>query len=296
MPDDLAAVEFRLLGPFAIHYRGSPIDHALTGPPSKLLIYLLANAERRHRRECLVEMIWPEQRAPSRGTFNTTLWRLKKFLEGLPGPRLEARPDTLRLTLGANCTVDSAMLRTAVARVGIIDQALPEETASALHLAVACWRGPFAEGQDSDWVLAARERVHNDYIRALTALMRDAGTSRRYGTALDYGCRILKEDPFIESVHCEVMWLCVLMGQRVKAINRHRQFRALLRRELDIGPMAETTALFDFISYGLEEPPGPTAELDRCTTVHHYESFLSAVGKSRAVVYDALRTMNCGVG
>ena len=296
MPNDILAVEFRLLGPFAIHYRGRPVDQALSSPSSKLLIYLLANGERRHRRECLIETIWPEPRAPSRGTFNTTLWRLKKFLENLPGPQLEARPDTLRLTLGAGCSVDSAMLHTAVERVDIIDGALPEETASALHQAVACWRGPFAEGQDSDWVLASREQLHNDYIRALTALMRDAGASRRYDTAINYGCRILAEDPFIESVHCEVMWLCVLTGQRAKAITRHHQFRALLRGELDIGPMAETTALFDFISNGLEEWPGLTVGLDRCTTAHHYESFLSAVGKSRAVVYDALRAMTCRTG
>ena len=164
-----------------------------------------------------------------------------------------------------------------------------------LWSAIDSWRGVFAEGISTNWALVLRERLHAAYIRALLALMRRAGRARRFDEALGLGQRILEEDPFREGVHCEVMWLYVLTGQRARAITSHICFCRMLHKELGIGPVAETTALFKYIRDGLEDSAGTTGASGASPlTARRYEGFLEVVEQSRASVYAALQTMHTG--
>ncbi len=296
MPDRCAAprdVEFRLLGPFSVFRDGHSVDHAVTGPARMLLIYLLAHPGQRLRREHLAETVWPEGAPPSRSAFNTTLWRLKKFLADLPGVTVEAEADALQLHLAPPTRLDAVALVDAAARLTAGQDAPNCALLADLRAAVDAWRGPFAEGLSAGWVLVMREHLHNSYIHLLTALMRDAGRTKRFDEALEYGRRILDEDPFREGAHCEVMWLCVLTGQRAKAIILHRAFCSVLKRELGINPMAETAALFDYIRTGLEWPAEASGDDVRAPlTARRYEGFLQAVERSRASVYAALQAMH----
>ncbi|MEM7671218.1 MAG: bacterial transcriptional activator domain-containing protein, partial [Pseudomonadota bacterium] len=70
---------------------------------------------------------------------------------------------------------------------------------------------------------------------------------------LDYGRQILCIDPFREAVFCEVICLCMMSGQRVKAMRMYECFVVALDAELGIAPMAETRALYDHIKQ--DRPP-----------------------------------------
>ena len=202
--------------------------------------------------------------------------------------------DTLRLRLESPSQLDTAELCGAAAC--LLDRPAPDGVAllasdrDALTAATAQWRGPFADGLTQDWALVAREQLHNAYLRALTALMRSAGKAQQFERALDYGQRILSEDPFRESVHCEVMWLLVLTGQRVRAIRNHAAYCKLLQDELGIAPMAETTALHDYVHTGLEQDPRRGEEVRPVLasaramppSARRYLSYLDAVDRSRA--------------
>lgn len=278
-------VAFRLLGPFSVHHDGAPIRQTLSGSAQALLVYCLLHPGQRHRRDALLAQIWDQSEAATRAAFNTALWRVRRFLRPLPGVRLDHEGDTLRLTLTDDVTCDATdLLAHTAAAVPLSNQ-----TRDGLCRAVALWRGPLADGLDQHWVLAARERLHSIYLAGLSALMRDAGDHEKFDLALDYGQQILTEDPFREAVHCEMLWLWVLTGQRVRAIRAHKQFCAQLRDELDIGPMAETTALFDYISTGLEIPaPLPEGVADR-RPLGLYHGYLAALAKQRSQVYASLR-------
>ena len=280
-----ARLTFRLLGPFSVRMDGRVVRQSLTGPAQSLLIYLLLHQGQRHRREALMAQVWDGADAPSRPAFNTALWRLRKFLEPLEGAGIEQDGDTLRLTLGPDVTCDAADLLARVPK----DAPLSPGERDGLNTLVRQWRGPFAEGLDQHWVLAARERMHNAYLQALSALMRDAGDREQFEQALDFGQRILTEDPFREGVHCEMLWLWVLTGQRVKAIKAHRAFCALLREELDIGPVAETTALFDYIQNGLEAVDASVVTPRDGAPVRLYKGYLAALAEQRSEVYASLR-------
>ena len=298
------AVNFRLLGPFSVRVDGVPVTRRLTGPAQHLLIYLLLNAGQKLRREYLIDQIWPEDASLSRAALNTALWRMRRFISPFAGVELDVAQDTLRLRLGSPVQLDTAELCEAAAC--LLDRPAPDSVAlspsdrDALTAATARWRGPFADGLTHDWALVARERLHNTYLRALTALMRSAGQAQRFERALEYGQRILLEDPFRESVHCEVMWLLVLTGQRVRAIRSHAAYCKLLQDELGIQPMAETQALHDYVRTGLEQAPrreeGARSVLAGThalpQSARRYLSYLDAVDRSRAKVYDALRALH----
>ena len=286
-------VEFRLLGPFSVREAGLPLVATPTGPAQHLLIYLLLHAEKAHRREALAEVVWPEEATPSRAAFNTALWRLRRFLDRLPGAvALDVTASTLRLRVQGQGRVDVAELTEAAHPLPDPGITPSPEALDGLRRAVGRWRGPFAEGLTQDWALVARERVLNLYLRALTTLMRSAGQARQFEQALDYGQAILAEDPFRESVHCEVMWLMVLTGRRAQALRDHAAFRRLLEAELGIAPMAETQALHDYIRGGMDQGPRLAASLAQPGVAGRgalqYRAYVDAIGESRASVYDAL--------
>jgi DNA-binding SARP family transcriptional activator len=80
--------------------------------------------------------------------------------------------------------------------------------------------------------------------------MRAAAIQRRYESALEFGRRILAMDVLRESVQRDVMLLLVLNGQRAEAIRNYQRFIVVLRSELDIEPMPETTRLHNEIVSG----------------------------------------------
>jgi len=240
-----------------------------------------------------MDQIWPEGQV-SRSAFNTALWRTKQFLDQLSGVELAVDPQTLRLTLDAeHALVDAHALHDAAATC-LVDRYQPE-VGRCLERAVRRWRGPLAEGLTQDWALAARERMHGAYIQALAALMRASAQDDGFELALDFGHRILAEDPFRESVHCEVMWLLALTGQRAHAIKAHARYCALLQDELGIGPMAETEALVDYIRTGLEAMPTGAKRMAQgdpviqSRTARHYLMYVNAMDRSRRQIFEALQ-------
>jgi DNA-binding SARP family transcriptional activator len=289
MADDGRGTEVRLYGPLTILVDGAPVAGRLTGTVRLLLAYLLAHPDRRHRREALIERVWDGDPTPSRSAFNTTLWRLRRFVDGVPGLVLGCNGDTLGLSLGGGARSDWQTLHSAVAAPGA-------DGLAALDAAVAGWRGGFLEDLSADWVLAPRERAQSLYLAALVRLMHADGEAGRYEAALARAMQILDEDPFREAVHAEAMWLCVLTGQRARAITRHRAFVRLLRDELGIGPMSETTALFTYVLEGLEAPQaaassasGPAGPYSAGQTPGAFFGLREAIQRSRADVYHALR-------
>jgi DNA-binding SARP family transcriptional activator len=149
------------------------------------------------------------------------------------------------------------------------------------------------DGVTAEWALTERERLFNVQIRGLTLLMHWLGQKRTYEDALEIGRRLLAADPARESAQCEVMWLYVLNGQRAQAIRQYHWFRAWLQRELDIDPMAETTALYDHIRLELDavrlgkaERPASAdkAEARRAS----FNLLLGAIERSRRDLYEVL--------
>lgn len=241
--------EIQLLGGVAIRRDARPYRLPLSGVTLEILAYLLCQG-REVRRETLAGQFWEDaEPARARAALNTALWRINKQACQPLGLDLVSTGETVVLGLGG-AELDVRDLESAVRSAvregepaGDLDPALRDR----LTAAVDNYGGPFLGGAGGAWAVVQRERLFNLYLRAIGLLMYDCGRRRRYEDALDYGRRLLAADPFHEQAQCQVMWLYVLSGQRVRALTQYRDYEALLRREMGIRPMPETCALFDLI-------------------------------------------------
>lgn len=245
----------RMFGGFTIAVDGARIADEL-GPSGRGLSgYLFEFPGRVHRRERLAEQFWgrlePER---ARAALNTALWRCRRLLALDPksenGRNLRTTGSEVVLEPAPWLDIDTHRFGTAVKNLLKTGDSLNATYLNELEAAVESYAGPFLDGEDGEWILEERERLHSLYVRAMIELMRSFALLNRYEEAIAAGRRILSSDPFRESVHRKLLLLLVLNGQRGAALRQHEQWSALLRQELGIGPMPETTQLIAEIRSG----------------------------------------------
>ncbi len=286
-----------LLGAFVFYHRGQRLNPKITGKTAELLAFLIANRGRYQQRETLVSEIWGEDHwSRGKSSLNTALWRIKKIPFARDFFTLDGCEASLSLKTHVSVDVDIHLLeetiRLAAPRNGHGEDILGEDIGAKLHRAVEAYSGPFLEHYASNWVLVERERQLNFYIRALLTLMHDAARRRDYEQAIEYGQKILSEDPFRESTQREVMWLYVLNGQRAAALLQYRHFHKLILKDLEIEPLSETQELYRFIA---NNPAcgGPEINLGQkdpeATPMSRFSKFLRATDHSRIDLYSVLR-------
>lgn len=237
-------------------------------PAQTLLAYLLLHRNRLHRREVLAGVLWGEaSEERARGALRTTLWRLRRAIEpaGVPTGRylVTTSQGEVGIRMSAEVWVDVAAFEEAVAKaVAGRPEVLQEEDAAQLELALRLYEGELLEGFYDDWVLRERERLRALYLQALACLMHSAAARNDLKAAIGHGRRLLLEDPLRESVHREVMRLCLRDGQRAEALRQFAECRRILDEELQVEPMPETLALYREI-IGAIAPAGAAQVISR---------------------------------
>jgi DNA-binding SARP family transcriptional activator len=120
-----------------------------------------------------------------------------------------------------------------------------------LAYAAGLYCGDFLEGfyvHDApafeEWALIERERLRQMQLQALHALTRSYSARGEHAAAIEAAGRLLALDPWREEAHRELMRLLALSGQRSAALAQYEQCRRLLRDELGLEPLEETTALY----------------------------------------------------
>lgn len=246
----------RMLGVLSVSVDGKRINDDLGHTGRLLSGYLFEYVDQVHRRERLVEMFWgrldPDR---ARAAFNTALWRMRKLLAREPdshgGQNLRTTGSEIILEAAPWMTIDTHCFASAVK-----DRIDPQSVAdiasrvAVLESAIRNYNGPFLEGEDADWILEERERLHSLYVRAESELVRCYGYNERYEDAIAAARRILVADPFRESVFRSLALLFVLNGQRGDALRLYDRWRSSFRAELGIDPMPQTMRLADDIRSG----------------------------------------------
>lgn len=294
---DLKGTSICLFGAYPVRVDGQPHHLGISGSTERLFQYLLVNLGRESRREYLADLLWrhstPERQ---RSALNSAIWRIKRQLRGVDGIDLYCDGPAVFLQIEDSVHMDAREL------TEIVHSLSPGEdmsgaVAGRLRRALDACDAPFMDGVTSDWVLTERERLFNLQIRGLTLLMHWLGQQRKYEDALEIGRRLLAADPARESAQCEVMWLYMLNGQRAQSIRQYKLFRAWLRQELDIEPMAETKALYDHIR--LEPDAARAGRKDLAVRPDEIESrrssfnsLLGAIERSRRDLYEVLSSQS----
>ncbi|HSL82538.1 MAG TPA: BTAD domain-containing putative transcriptional regulator, partial [Thermoanaerobaculia bacterium] len=216
----------------------------------KVLAYLATAPDRRAGRDELIEALWGEEGEEAvRRNFHPTLSHLRRGLkEGLDGgngvgldPLLLA-DGVYRLNpeLGWWLDADEFERLTARGRAAA-EEGLDEEAVAAWEGAWRLYRGDLLAGVDEPWANRRREAYQRRYLVLLQELGGACERLARAEEALDAYRAVLVEDALQERVHLALMRIYGRRGRRDLVRRQYDRLAGLLRQELGVEPLPETT-------------------------------------------------------
>jgi LuxR family transcriptional regulator, maltose regulon positive regulatory protein len=241
-------VRIHLLGRFAVHIDDEPLAFAGKGPkkPLELLKALAAVGGHMVDVGWLAEQLWPDADAV-RNVFNVTHARLRNLLPA---------EDIILLDEG-KLSLNSAVVWTDVgAFERLADQCSrrlkqdprPAEMAAVSESLLSLYGGDLLKGEmDAPWLIAARDRVRNKFLRTLKLLGAYWESQQTWDQALNLYERVLEIDNVAEDVYRRLMRCYVRAGHPAEALRVYRRCRQMLSLVLGIAPSAETETLFQDI-------------------------------------------------
>jgi DNA-binding SARP family transcriptional activator len=218
-----------------------------------LASFLFTYPDRGHRRERLAELFWPDLDAErARRALNSAVWRLRKLLtieqESFGGQSLQTFGTETVLHNAPWLDVDIWALQR-VADLVLKDPTAPLEPhqLSFITSILNRYEGPFLDGDEGDWILEERERLHSMFLRLATITVRSLGVAGRYDQAISLARHALRFDPFREELMRHLLVLLALDEQRCEAIRSYQHWTRMLRHELDIAPLPATRSVIEEI-------------------------------------------------
>jgi DNA-binding SARP family transcriptional activator len=252
----MVALTIRLFGRFGAWCADQPVQGLNARRAREVLSYLLLHRNRPHLRETLAGLLWED--APpvqSRKYLRQAVWQIQAALQldGEAGEShpLQVDPEWIQLNSCRQLEVDVVRFDEAAVRChGIPGSRLSDAERQQLEDAVALYRCDLLGGWYQDWCLFERERFQNallETLEKLVACCEARGDSER---GLAHAHRMLEIDPAREQVHCHIMRLHVLAGNRTEALREYQRCEKVLMQELNVKPSESTRALHESIRDG----------------------------------------------
>lgn len=130
-----------------------------------------------------------------------------------------------------------------------------------LERITSLYRGAFMAGfslpdgaEFESWLMLERCIWERYYLRALELLVESHIEDRLYEHAIGYAQRYLAVNHLDEEMHCRLMELHAVTGNRATALQQYRVCADALGRELGIAPLKETKSLYLSIMNGSLSP------------------------------------------
>ena len=210
------------------------------GPAGRRLAgFLLTYPDRPHRRDRLIDLFWPEfDGERGRRAMNSAVWRLRKLLASSP----QYREGSLR-TVGTETILERtpwldidtwALLEISGALLKRDDgEFAPADFRNSLTVLYR-YEGPFLDGEDADWILEERERLHSLFIQSAMIVVRQLGRLEYYHDAIQLARHALRFDPYREELVRTLLIVLALDERRSEAIRYYDHWNGQLHRELGI--------------------------------------------------------------
>jgi DNA-binding SARP family transcriptional activator len=255
----MSRLRIHLFGALEIHRGALQLRPFPTQKARDLFAFLVLHPTRSYARDVLIGVFWGDHpQADARKRLRMDLWRVRAALateeEAAP---LTAHGEELSFDRGAGHWLDVVEFEERVSAARAEGESIGPEGARLLGEAVELYRGDLLEGVYDDWCLLERERLRLSFLEALARLMRYHQERAEWEQAIRMGRRLLATDSLQEHIHRALIRCHRDQGNRPAAVRQYAECRALLRRELDVEPMEETTALFEELGHPLAvERPG----------------------------------------
>lgn len=248
-------LEFRTLGSIDLRSGdGRRIEEVLRHRKRlSLLAYLSASyPPRRHRRDVLVTLLWPEgDEKHARSALRQELYQLRLALG--PGVLLGDRAEDVGVDW-AQFRCDAQQFQAA------LDGGRPAE-------ALALWDGGFLaglhveSGEFDRWLEETRLRLLNQAIDAARRLVEDAQHAGDDAAAVCWARRLAELAPYDETAWRTLIALLDGQGDRAGALSVYEEMVLRLRTGLEVEPSPETHGMIERIRSRVDVPatPRPTA-------------------------------------
>ena len=219
------------------------------------LLAYLALARQPHSRDALAALLWPEyDKSHAYAALRRTLSALNKALGGFG---LAIDREAIGLDDQAGIWIDAEQFQHRLAECrkhGHPETEVCSRCVEPLTQAIDLYHEDFLAGfslRDSsnfdDWSFFQTEHLRRELIGALDRLVQQLSAQHDYEAALAYARRWIAIDPLHEPAHRALMQLYALTGQRAAALRQYQECARVLKQELDVEPLAETTQLFEAI-------------------------------------------------
>ncbi len=235
--------EIRLLGPLQFLENGTPIRGFRSVKAQALWAYLCL-IEIPVPRTTLVNFFWPDM-DEARGRRNLS-WVLSQLNKKLPGS-LKADRHQVQYVHHPDFAVDAHQFQALV----------NQNTLETLQQAVALHQDDLMQGifldecpEFESWLTGEREMWRQQVVQAMTQLMSRQAKQGHYRDGIETAQRLLRLDPWNETVYQTLMRLFYFDGQKEAAITQFKRCEAVLLEELGISPTLETQKLFEDILAG----------------------------------------------
>jgi DNA-binding SARP family transcriptional activator len=264
----MATLHIQLFQTFALWYGNEAITSVNTPRLQLLLAYLLLHRHEPQPRQQIAFRFWPDS------TDTQARTNLRQLVHHLR----HALPDADHLLhIDAQClqwqpvvpfTLDVEAFETALAQAEQAHRAgNSDEERAALERAEACYVGDLLPGCYDDWIVPERERLAQQFIRALERLIALLSQQQAYPQAIPSAQRLIRADPLNEAAYRTLMDLHARSGDRGRALRVYHTCATTLQRELGIEPDAETNALYAHLTSA--ETPRPSAAAPHATLIGH---------------------------
>lgn len=261
------ALRLALLGPPVIDWSGEPLS--ISRRQVRAVLYRLAADFRPLPREQLCALIWPEESlAVSRRNLSHLLTHLRL---SLPDPDLlDLNSEYIALN-PARAWCDTQALEQLYAQRHHALHSRPEageqwrQSLDRVEKVIQSYRGPFLSGfalrdsQEFDaWVSHERQYYECRFLEILSDLIDYYQQRKDYANAIAQATRYLAIDNLAEEVHCKLIELYALVGDRSAAERQFEHCAAALEQDLGISPSPKTWAMYQ-AAIGPKQPGLPVS-------------------------------------
>jgi len=147
-----------------------------------------------------------------------------------------------------------------------------------------------------EWQSGEQRQFADAYLQLVLRLIDEKTVQNELNAAIAYARRYLHIDPLDETVHRRLMELLALNHERNAALAQYAVCERMLRRELDVEPAPETTALYRAVrDQQFFATPRSTARTD-WTTLPSLQTPLFGREEAMRTLQHAYRRVRSGVG
>lgn len=245
-----------------------PISESRAKRIEALLIYLAMEADRPHRREVLIGLLFPDMPDDTaRTNLRQTLSRLRRAISDAKAdpPFLLSSRESTQFNQASDHTLDVVQFQASLAGCEPHRGRREGDCADCMTLAataVSHYKGPFLDGfflEDSsafeEWLLGYRQQFQAMALTVLDELTQFHERRGEYEQAANFARQQLAIEPWREPAQQQLMRALTLLGERNAALAAYQAFCQTLQEELDVEPLPETAALAEQIQEATAERP-----------------------------------------